>query len=1076
MSQPVVCPHGHPWEVLPGAASEVAVTRCPACAVGALPLSSSISTATHAPADELPPPPLRPARASPRAAAVPSAPPDLPEIAGYEILCELGRGGMGVVYKARQLGLDRVIALKMVLAGAHAGLQERARFRREAEAVARLQHPQIVQVHEVGEEAGRPYFAMEFLEGGSLAQKLGGNPLAARQAAEVVQRLARAVHYAHQRGVVHRDLKPTNVLLAADGTEKVTDFGLARRLDQGTGRTRTGDVLGTPSYMAPEQASGKSHEIGPAVDIYGLGGVLYDLLTGRPPFEAATPWETVHQVLAEELVPPTRLQPRVPRDLETICLKCLQKEPRQRYASAAALADDLGRFLEGRPILARPVGPLGRGWRWCRRNPAVAGLLAAVAGTLLLGMGLASYFALQATERAREAEASAHRADQEAERTRQEKRTSDRLLYAAHMNLAQRAWEDGQLARLLGLLDGQRPERTGGVDLRGFEWYYLWRLCHRGHRWTLRGHQRPVSAVAYAPDSRTLATGSDDATVKLWDVATGQERLTLRGLTGPVPCLAFSPDGQTLATGSNDHPIQLWDVATGQARTDLKGVVAQLQALAFSPDGKTVAATSNWMIKLWDVATGQEQAVLPGNGPMTNALAYSPDGKLLASGGNDQTVKLWDVETGQEIARLGGHGTYVVSVAFSPDGATLASGGVNGLVKFWDVATRKERTTLASHTGGVNSLAFSPDGSTLVSGGWDGTIAVRRLDTDQVRRLGHAGPIQCVAFAPDGRTLASGSADGTAKVWDAAMEQEQPLQHASGVYAVAFSPDGRTVASGGIDPDLPVRLWDVTTGKERLPPLRGHTKPVRSMAFAPGRNLLATGSEDRTIKLWDLATGQERITLHGHSADVWSVAFSVDGTTLASAGYTDRTVRLWDVDTGREQAVLMGHRNRIWCVAFSPEGKTVASGDADGNLKLWDVATAAARDLGSPQAEDWLWCVAFSPDGATVAAGFAEGKVVLWDVATGDGRRALPGHPAAVRALAFSPDSQLLATAGDDNTIKLWDLTTRQERATLRGHKKRVWGLAFSPDGTTLASGSDDKTVRLWRAATAEEVAAQSSR
>jgi eukaryotic-like serine/threonine-protein kinase len=1005
--------------------------------------------------DELPPPPLAPAD-----------PDDRPVVAGYEILGELGRGGMGVVYKARQVGLDRVVALKMILAGAHAGADERARFRREAEAVARLQHPDIVQVHEVGEQEGRPYFSMEFLEGGSLARKLGGIPLPARQAAEVVRRLAEAVHYAHQRGVVHRDLKPANVLLTADGTPKITDFGLAKRLDQEAGQSRTGDVLGTPSYMAPEQAFRGPHAIGPAVDIYALGAILYDLLTGRPPFQAATPWETVQQVLSEEPVRPARLQPQVPRDLETICLKCLQKEPRQRYASAGALADDLVRLLEGRPIVARPVGPFGRSWRWCRRNPAVAGLLTTVA--------------LQATAQAREAEASARRADQEAERTRQEKRTSDRLLYAAHLNLAQRAWEDGQLARLLELLDGQRPERTGGVDLRGFEWYYLWRLCHGGHRWTLRGHQGPVAAVAYAPDSRTLATASDDTTVKLWDVDTGQERLTLRGATGPVRCLAFSPDGQTLATGSNGHPIRLWDVATGQARTDLEGPVSQVPTLAFAPDGKTVAAISNWMIKLWDVATGQEQAVLPGNAPMTNALAYSPDGKLLASGGNDRLVKLWDVETRQEIARLKGHGTYVVSVAFSPNGETLASGGADGTVKLWDVATRKERTALASHTGGVNSLTFSPDGQTLVSGGWDGTVEVRRLGTDQVRRLGHAGPVQCVAFAPDGRTLASGGADGTAKVWDAAMEQEQPLQHASGVYAVAFSPDGRTLASGGIDLDLPVRLWDVATGKERLSPLRGHTKPVRSVAFAPDGKLLATGSVDRTIKLWDVATGQEQCTLRGHEDGVFGVAFSPDGKTLASAGYTDRTVRLWDVDTGREQAVLTGHLNRLWCVAFSPDGKTVASGDADGNLKLWDVATAAARDLGSPQAEDWLWCVAFAPDGATVAAGFAEGntkgKVVLWDVATGEGRRALPGHPAAVRALAFSPDGQLLATAGDDNTIKLWDLATRQERATLRGHKKRVWGLAFASDGKTLASGSDDQTVRLWRAATAEEVAAQSGR
>jgi serine/threonine protein kinase len=287
-----------------------------------------------------------------------TAPAAVPQVEGFEVLGTLGRGGMGVVYKARQSGLDRLVALKVIVAGRHVGPSELSRFHREAEAVARLQHPNIVQVYEIGEQEGVPYLALEFVDGGSLADRLDGTPLAPERAAEWVLCLARAVEHAHRRGVLHRDLKPANVLVTSDGTLKLTDFGLAKRLDVDGGETTTGMILGTPSYMAPEQAAGRVHEVGPAADVYALGAILYELLTGRPPFKGATTLETLEQVRTHEPVPPTALQPRVPRDLETICLKCLQKEPRHRYASAEALADDLQCFLAGEPISARSLTPL----------------------------------------------------------------------------------------------------------------------------------------------------------------------------------------------------------------------------------------------------------------------------------------------------------------------------------------------------------------------------------------------------------------------------------------------------------------------------------------------------------------------------------------------------------------------------------------------------------------------------------------------------------------------------------------------------------------------------------------------
>jgi hypothetical protein len=478
------------------------------------------------------------------------------------VLGVLGRGGMGVVYKARQLQLDRVVALKMIRAGGHAGPEELARFRREAEAVARLQHPNIVQIHEVGEHDGLPFFSLEFCESGSLADKLDGTPQSPREAARLVETLARAVQAAHERHIVHRDLKPANVLLAADGTPKVTDFGLAKKLDAGDNPTVSGAILGTPSYMAPEQAGGRSKEVGPAADVYALGAILYELLTGRPPFLAATMMDTLARVCADEPVPVRRLQPGVPRDLETVCLKCLEKDPTKRYASARDLAEDLRRFGAGEPVRARPVGVVGRGWRWGRRNPAVAGLLAAVAAALLGGTAAATLFAVRADANARRANTERDRADEEALQAR-------RNLYLAHMQLAERAYDEVNMARVRDLLERQQPERTGGTDLRGFEWYYLWRLSH-SELLTLRGHTGWVQCVAFSPDGRRLASASGFE-VRVWDTATGAEVRALQGHTGEVLGVAFGPDGRRLASASWDQTVRVWDTATGAEVHALKG-------------------------------------------------------------------------------------------------------------------------------------------------------------------------------------------------------------------------------------------------------------------------------------------------------------------------------------------------------------------------------------------------------------------------------------------------------------------------------------------------------------------------
>jgi tRNA A-37 threonylcarbamoyl transferase component Bud32 len=631
--------------------------------------------------------------ASDDAIDAPLDPHSLPHIPGYEVEAILGRGGMGIVYKARHLGLNRTIALKMLVSGAYASRLERARFLREAQAVASLRHPAVVQVHDVGEVEGRPFLTMEFVEGKTLADDLAGTPQPAARAAAMLATLADAIESAHRSGIIHRDLKPANILLSADGDPKISDFGLARHFEGEDALTVSGARVGTPSYMSPEQVFGRAGTVGPAADIYALGAILYEMLTGRPPFRGESAAETERQLIAQDPVPPSRLNARVPRDVETICLKCLEKEPGKRYPTAASLAADLGRFLRNEPIHARPLSWVGQTSRWVRRHQGLAAALSGVALLLMLltfgSLVASAHFrrlervqatlALETGKLANEKEierGKAVKAEKREAGLRQQAETQGeeirRNLYLAEMNRgAQAALSPGGIGRVREHL---LPWESMQPDLRDWEWYYLNSLCHRDLL-TLRTETQGVMCVAWSPDGRKLASAGADRILGIWDAADGREIFHLSGHWASICCVAWSPDGKRVASASWDHTVRTWNAVTGAPLLTLPVPAANVNSVAWSPDGTRLAfGDAQGAIGVCNADTGANIHVLHGHKDAVFGIAWSPDGSRLASAGVDATVRLWDPVAGKEAATLRGHGNWVRMVAWNRDGRPVGFG------------------------------------------------------------------------------------------------------------------------------------------------------------------------------------------------------------------------------------------------------------------------------------------------------------------------------------------------------------------------------------------------------------------
>ena len=1029
----------------------------------------------------------------------------VPAISGYEILEELGRGGMGEVYKARKFLLNRPCALKMILGGSHASAEAAARFLAEAQAIARLHHPHIVQIHHIGESDGLPYFELEYVDGGGLDKSLDGTPWTARRAAGLVQHLASAIDEAHRLGIVHRDLKPGNILLMADGTPKITDFGLAKSLGDDSGLTATDSIMGSPSYMAPEQAAGQTRHLGTPADIYALGATLYELLTGRPPFRGATVLETLEQVKNVEPVAPSRLIPGLPRDVETIALKCLQKEPGKRYDSAAALAEDLRRFLEDEPIVARPVPVWERAWRWARRHPAPAALTAVIVLVTVLGL---TGILWQWSEAVQARDLAYRRAIAEAE-ARRETETTLVDMYTTSGITAGEQGEPGRAA--LWFAGASRrastdPTRRLANAVRARTWG---REAFAPLHALVVDRLLPGSPI-FHPSGRYLMTKSvvnsstRDFRNTLWDLETEQSLPFPGGLTS-VPVASWSLDGTTLAAAGPEGDLVLARFPDGAETTRIR-FPATVRHLAFSPDGRYLAIAGGNLARVWDV-TSQAFATPELLHPsVVTALMFHPRGRSLATGCQDDLARLYAVpgDSGKPLwppvphSRPAGVPEYYPVFSSPPrfveDGQGLVTYDSKKVFRVRDVATGvvlrrvdspglsgRSPTQDAQNPTSFAAIEVSPDGRYLACVGYQ-SPRVRLFEARTGQPVGpvldHQNTVFSVTFSPDSRMLATGSTDNNVRLWavPGGGPLARPLDLHRTVKSVAFAPDGRSLVTQ--DGDL-LRLWALpgtavpvsrvsVDGGESVPVVSpdGALMIATGMTYAPSSGVQST----RPLRV---STGEPVGPALRPGGKILDATFSPDGRSVAvvnarhGESAEGQDVQVWDWASGRREwrGELPSEPRSL---AYRPDGRRLAVLCGGGELVVFDALTG--RETNRWQAHDaepahhWVnnGKIAFSPDGQSVLSWGMGNDVRVWTADEGRPRYEPIRHGDKCHDLQFSPDGRSMVLASYDGSVRVRDVATGSVVVELPAHPDKMYSAAFSPDGRLLVTACRDQTVRVW--------------
>jgi len=1030
-------------------------------------------------------------------------------------------GGLGRVSMAIDLELGREVAFKEILPGKAASQENRARFNFEGEVTGKLEHPGIVPVYGLGRFSdGRPFYAMRFIRGQSLYDAIEEfhrqcasdgaayhlDPLFRQLVGRLID-VCHALEYAHSKGVLHRDLKPQNVMLGKYGETLVVDWGLAKNVGvaslviSGTGSTHDsagepvlnlssesgsaptvmGQTMGTPRYMSPEQARGEIDRLGPGTDIYALGAILFSVLTNQPAIgarplpdglERLSPLEAVRRAREGEFPRPTSVNPAAPRSLEAVCLKAMSFQVEDRYGSAKLLADDLQAWLDDVPVAAftEPFGIRLQRWMKRHRTAVVTGSAMFVMSFIgLIGWNLLTAEHSRELEKANQVLSDTNLQLEQSNRKEREATRKEReatLIANRHAADNARLAEQEKAARVEADLSADEARRQATLARRHL---YIARMnliraasesvrIVEVHR--LLDLYRPLGGQSNDPDNFRSFEWF------YWDRWCHSELLTIDAGNGALVDVAFSPDGGRIAAAGGGRFFNVWDSISGRKLLSFTGHMDRVNSVAFSPDGRRLASASNdRTIRLWDAATGELSHTIDGHRDHVTSVSFSPDGERLVSGSWDHSVRAWNAATGRELLTFNGHGDSVTSVAISPDGARIASASWDKTVRVWDAVTGMALLTLTGHTDSVHHVTFSPNGMLLASASNDHTVKVWNPTTGTlVSTLDGQTPGLCVVFSPDGqRLMTCATFDDTIQIRDAASGRglHALKGHTDWVLALAVSPDGKRIASAGRDGTL--KTWDATQAQEALT-LKGHTDWVHSVAFSPDGDRLASSSEDKTVRIWDIATRQELLTLSGHFGAVDSVVFSPDGRWLATSG-RDRTVRIWDATTGGERRTFTGHTDQVTCVRFSPDGSRIASASLNGETKIQDAATG--QELLTLKNDGRQ--LAFSPDGSRLASSGYDRMVKLWDAETGTLLLTQKRHASGVTCVAFSRDGLRLASAGEDGAVKIWDATTGFNLIELKGHVGIVSSVVFSPDGRRLASAGDN-SIRLWDTETGQEL------
>jgi WD40 repeat protein/serine/threonine protein kinase/tetratricopeptide (TPR) repeat protein len=885
-----------------------------------------------------------------------------------------------------------------------------------------------------------------------------------RSVARIGIQVAEALEYANRQGILHRDVKPSNLLLDNRGNVWVADFGLAKTSDADD-LTHTGDILGTIRYMAPERFAGRCDA---RSDVYSLGLTLYELVALRPAYEASDRHTLMDRVLHEEPERLKKLAPSVPRDLETIIAKATARDPTARYATAAALAEDLRRYVEDRPIRARRVSAAERLARWCRRNKGLAAAIGLAALTLVAAVILSLLYARE--QRGLAAARKLYAADQAAAAASYKAALSEsnRRLAMLDLERGRVAFDKDQIGmgmlwtvealRMADAAGDQAGKHLALANLAAWRHYLV-------EPKSIISHDGPVRSAAFSPDGKTILTGSEDKTARLWDATNGQPIGQPMVHSDIVTSVAFSPDGRTILTGCWDNGARLWDAASGRPIGRPMLHSSAVRSVAFGPDGQTILTGCNDnTARLWDTKSGRPVGQPLQHSGNVVSVAFSPDGKTIITGGVDKTARLWDARSGRPIGQPLVHHDSIFCVRFSPNGKTIVTGSWDKTARLWDVKSGRPIGQPLEHSGQVYSVAFSPDGRTILTGDDDNTAQLWDAVTGQriSRRWEHQALVRDLAFSPDGRWILTASWDGCARVWDCEAGQPGglPLDYGSPAAAIAFGPDGRHLVVAGRDGK--VRLWDIAAGRifgQAVQP----ASEINVVALSPNGRTICTVCSDKTVQLWDASTGRPVGQPMKHPDRLDSVAFSPDGQTIVTCW--DKAARLWDANSGRPTGQPMSHPGMVSTVAFGPDGKSILVGCLDGTARWWDVAYG--QPIGQPiRHSGSVTSVAFGPDGKTILIGSWDKTARMWDAATGRPIGPPLQHPSAVVSVAFGPDGKTILTASADNTGQLWDVSTGRPIGPPLRHTSRGSGrlrVAFSADGRTLLT-SDFGTVRRWDA------------